>query len=304
MFMGTPEFALPSLEIVRRRSDELLAVVTQPDRPHGRGQKPTAPPVKLAALAAGLTVVQPEKVRAPDFLEWCRGLAPDLIVVVAFGQLLPKALLDIPRHGCINVHASLLPRYRGAAPIQWALIRDERETGVTTMQIDVGMDTGPTYVQRAIPITLEDTAQTLAQRLSRLGAEVLDETMDLLAAGRLVARPQDPAQATQAPLLKKEDGHIDWTKSAAAIAALIRGTTPWPGAYTSYDQETWRIWRAHATAGVGEPGIILRADGEGVVVGTSEGLLSITELQTPGGKRLKARDYLAGHLVKPGNRLV
>ena len=304
IFMGTPEFALPSLEAIRQRPDELLAVVTQPDRPSGRGQKPTPSPVKLAAIAAGLAVVQPEKVRDPGFLEWCRGLAPDVIVVVAFGQLLPKALIDIPRHGCLNVHASLLPRYRGAAPIHWALIRDERETGVTTMQIDIGMDTGPMYLQRATPITAEDTAETLAQRLSILGAQVLNDTLDLLAAGRLVARPQDSSQATLAPLLKKEDGRIDWTRSATAIAALIRGTTPWPGAHTSYEQDQWRIWRAYATAGSGAPGIILRADAEGVVVGTREGRLVITELQAPGGKRLKVREYLAGHLVKPGNRLV
>jgi methionyl-tRNA formyltransferase len=304
VFMGTPPFAVPSFDALRMRGEELVAVVTQPDRPRGRGHAVTPSAIKVAALAAGVPVLQPEKVRHPDFLESCRALAPDLIVVVAFGQILPKALLDIPRYGCINVHASLLPRYRGAAPIQWAIIRGETETGVTTMLMDPGMDTGPILLQRRIPIVAEDTAQTLSERLAVVGAEALDETLDALKAGRLHPQPQDSAHATLAPLLKKEDGRIDWGQPAAALAALVRGANPWPGAYTTSQGEPFRIWAAHAEPGSGEPGVVLCADGRGVVVGTGEGLLVITEVQMPGGKRLSAREAAAGHLVTPGLRVV
>ncbi len=303
VFMGTPDFALPSLEALRRRGEAVVAVVTQPDRPRGRGQHPAPPPVKVAALAAGLPVVQPEKVRHPEFLDWCRALAPDLIVVVAFGQILPKALLDMPRHGCINVHASLLPRYRGAAPIQWAIIRGETETGITTIYMDPGMDTGPILLQRRVPIAPDDTAKTLSGRLAVVGAETLNETLDRLKAGQLHAQPQDPTQATLAPLLTKEDGHLDWRQPAAELAALVRGTTPWPGASTTHHDEMLRVWNAHVAPGAGEPGVILRADAHGIVVGTGDGRLVITELQVPGGKRLSSLEYITGHPIAPGERL-
>jgi methionyl-tRNA formyltransferase len=304
IFMGTPAFALPTFEALRIRGEHLIAVVTQPDRPRGRGQVLAPPPMKMAGLAAGLTVLQPEKVRESEFLERCRVLAPDLIVVVAFGQILPKALLDIPRYGCINVHASLLPRYRGAAPIQWAIIRGETETGVTTMQMDPGMDTGPILLQRRVPIEPEDTAGTLAPRLAAVGAATLSETLNRVTAGRLEPQPQDSTQATLAPLLKKEDGRIDWRQPATAIAALVRGTNPWPGAVTMSRGAPLRVWGARAEAGSGEPGLILAARPEGVTVGTGAGRLVIIELQSPGGKRLSAREYVAGHLVKPGDRVV
>ncbi len=303
IFMGTPDFALPSLAALRARGEQIVAVVTQPDRPQGRGQRLAAPPVKAAALAAGLPVQQPEKVRHPEFLEWCRSTAPDLIVVVAFGQILPKALLDIPRYGCINVHASLLPKYRGAAPIAWAIIRGETETGITTMQMDPGMDTGPMLLQRATPILPDDTAGTLAERLALLGARTLDETLDLLAAGGLTAAPQDSSRATLAPMLKKDDGRIDWQRPAAAIHALVRGLDPWPGAWTTHAGEPWRIWTASVEPGHVEPGVVLRADPSGLVVGTGDGCLVITELQTPGKRRLSARDYLAGHAMTLGEQL-
>jgi methionyl-tRNA formyltransferase len=303
IFMGTPEFALPSLEALRARGEQLVAVVTQPDRPHGRGQRVSAPPVKVAAMAAGIPVRQPEKVRQPEFLEWCRSTAPDLIVVVAFGQILPKTLLDIPRLGCINVHASLLPKYRGAAPIAWAIIRGETETGITTMQMDPGMDTGPMLVQRSTPIFADDTAGTLGARLAELGATTLDETLELLAAGRLSPTVQDSSQATLAPMLKKDDGRIDWQQPAAAIQALVRGLDPWPGAWTTHAGEPWRIWRAAFAPGAGAPGSVLRADAAGIVVGTGDGHLVITELQKPGKRRLKVRDYLAGHAIAAGARL-
>jgi methionyl-tRNA formyltransferase len=303
IFMGTPEFALPSLEALRARGEQLVAVVTQPDRPHGRGQRVSPPPVKVAALAAGIPVQQPAKVRQPEFLEWCRSTEPDLIVVVAFGQILPKTLLDIPRLGCLNVHASLLPKYRGAAPIAWAIIRGETETGITTMQMDPGMDTGPMLLQRAMAILPEDTTATLGARLAELGARTLDETLELLAAGRLSPTVQDSSQATLAPMLKKDDGRIDWQQPAAAIQALVRGLDPWPGAWTTHAGEPWRIWRAAVEPGSGESGVVLRADAAGIAVGTADGHLVITELQSPGKRRLKVRDYLAGHAMKTGARL-
>jgi methionyl-tRNA formyltransferase len=303
IFMGTPEFALPSLDALRERGEQLVAVVTQPDRPQGRGQRMSPPPVKVAALAAGIAVQQPAKVRQPEFLEWCRSTAPDLIVVVAFGQILPKTLLDIPRLGCINVHASLLPKYRGAAPIAWAIIRGETETGITTMQMDPGMDTGPMLLQRAAPILPDDTAGSLGARLAKLGAKTLNETLELLAAGRLSAVVQDSSLATLAPMLKKDDGRIDWQQPAAAIHALVRGLDPWPGAWTQHAGEPWRIWRATVEPGTAEPGVVLRADAAGVAVGTGDGRLVITELQAPGKRRLLVRDYLAGHAIKTGERL-
>lgn len=303
IFMGTPAFALSSLDALRARGEQIVAVVTQPDRPQGRGQRLAAPPVKVAALAAGIAVQQPEKVRRPEFLEWCRSMEPDLIIVVAFGQILPKTLLDIPRLGCINVHASLLPKYRGAAPIAWAIIRGETETGITTMQMDPGMDTGPMLLQRATPIHADDTAGTLGERLALLGARTLDETLDLLTAGRLTAAPQDSSLATLAPMLKKDDGRIDWQRPAAAIHALVRGLNPWPGAWTMHGGEPWRIWKASVDPGIGEPGVVLRADPSGITIGTGDGRLVITELQTPGKRRLLVRDYVAGHTITSGERL-
>ncbi len=303
IFMGTPAFALPSLEVLRARGEQLIAVVTQPDRPQGRGQALAPPPVKVTAIRAGIPVQQPEKVRQPEFLEWCRAAAPDLIVVVAFGQILPKALLEIPRHGCINVHASLLPKYRGAAPIAWAIIRGETETGITTIQMDPGMDTGPMLVRRSLTIRPDDTAGTLGERLSQLGAQTLNETLDALKAGRLLPTPQDSSQATLAPLLKKEDGRIDWQLPATAIDALVRGLDPWPGAWTEYEGQPWRIWRVRAQPDAGEAGVVLRADPTGILVGAAAGRVLIAELQEPGKRRLTAREYLAGHAVKPGVRL-
>jgi methionyl-tRNA formyltransferase len=303
IFMGTPSFALPSLEVLRGRGEDLIAVVTQPDRPQGRGRVLTPPPIKVAALRAGIPVQQPEKVRHPEFLEWCRGTVPDLIVVVAFGQILPKALLDIPRQGCINVHASLLPKYRGAAPIAWAIIRGETETGITTMQMDPGMDTGPMLLQRVTGIQADDTAGTLGERLARLGGETLSDTLDALKAGRLSPTPQDSSQATLAPMLKKDDGRINWQQPAAAIDAFVRGLDPWPGAWTSHAGEVWRIWRVRLRPEPGEAGVVLRADGAGITVGTGGGSVLITELQTPGKRRLAASEYLAGHAIKPGVRL-
>jgi methionyl-tRNA formyltransferase len=301
--MGTPAFALPTLQSLMDRQEEILAVVTQPDRPKGRGQQTVAPPVKELAVAHGIPVLQPLKVRAPEVIEELRTLNPDLIVVVAFGQILPKALLEIPRLGCINVHASLLPRYRGAAPINWCIINGERESGVTTMLMDVGLDTGDMLLKKSTPIDPEEDSQSLHDRLSLMGAEALSETLDLLLAGQLKPEKQDDSQSCYAPMLKKETGAIDWCQPAVAIKNLVRGVTPWPGAYTWLDGKLLKIFRVDVGSGIGEPGVVLAAGRDGLEVACGKGSLRIQELQLEGKKRLAAAEFLGGFRVEPGSRL-
>lgn len=303
IFMGTPEFACPTLKKLIERGEEVIAAVTQPDRPKGRGQKLLPPPVKVLAEEHGIPVLQPVKVRAPEAIGQIRALNPDLIVVVAFGQILPQSLLDIPRHGCINIHASLLPRYRGAAPLNWCLINGETETGITTMQMDAGLDTGDMLVKRAIPIDPDEDAQSLHDRLSQLGGETIDETLDLLQAGKLVREKQDDSLTCYAPMLKKEDGLIDWTREAARIKNQVRGLTPWPGAYTLLEGKTLKIGRVSVEEESGAPGEILRAGKDGIVVACGAGSLRIGELQLEGRKRLGAAEFLAGCRLEPGTRL-
>lgn len=303
VFMGTPEFACPTLQKLIDRHEEIVAVVSQPDRPKGRGQQLAAPPVKVLAERHGIPVLQPLKVRAPEFIDTLRELAPDLIVVIAFGQILPKALLDIPRHGCINVHASLLPRYRGAAPINWCIINGEQETGITTMQMDVGLDTGDMLLKRAIPIDPEENSSSLHDRLALLGAEALAETLDLLVAGRLAPEKQDDALSCYAPMLKKETGLIDWTREPLAVKNLVRGVTPWPGAYTLLDGKTVKVFKATVGSGAGSPGTVLRADRQGLEVACGSGSLLLDELQLEGRKRLPAAEFLAGCRIVPGTVL-
>lgn len=300
VFMGTPEFALPALQKLIDRGEVLSAVVTQPDRPKGRGQQLAPPPVKLLAEGHGIPVLQPARVRAPEFIEVMRELRPDLIVVVAFGQILPKALLEIPRHGCINVHASLLPRYRGAAPINWCIINGETETGVTTMQMDAGLDTGDMLLKKVTPIGPDETAQALHDRLSEIGAEALDETLDLLVSGRLAPGKQDDLLSSYAPMLKKEDGLIDWDREPQTIRNLVRGLTPWPGAYSFLGGKTLKIFRCRVAGGTGTPGTVLQADRSGLVIACRNGGLLVDELQLEGKKRLSAKDFLAGYNIKPG----
>jgi len=284
LFMGTPAFAVPSLEALARPNRraggvdeqirsvcqasggdertsgiELIGVLTAPDRPKGRGQAVSPPAVKEAAVRLGLPVRQFARVKAPEAIDEIRALQPDLIAVVAFGQILPKALLEIPPNGCINVHASLLPAYRGAAPIQWAIIRGEERTGVTTMLMDEGMDTGPTLMQQTVEIKPEERAGELAERLSGIGASLLVDTIDAWTRGTVTATPQDQTKATSAPLMKKHDGQIFWDRPAREIVNLVRGTDPWPGAWTSYGDRPWRIWRSAVTprgAGQWPPGMI------------------------------------------------
>lgn len=300
VFMGTPEFAAVSLQKLIDLNEKVALVVTQPDRPKGRGQKLLAPPVKLLAAAHGIPVLQPARVRAPEFIDAMRELNPDLIVVVAFGQILPKALLEIPRLGCINVHASLLPGYRGAAPINRCIIDGATETGVTTMLMDVGLDTGDMLLKKATSIGPDEDAQALHDRLALLGAETLAETLGLAASGGLVPEKQDDQLSSYAPMLKKEDGLIDWDRDPRTIRNMVRGFTPWPGAYTFLDGKTLKIYRCRVAGGSGTPGTVLQADRSGLVVACRGGGLLIEELQLEGKKRLSARDFLAGYNIKPG----
>ncbi|GFO54483.1 methionyl-tRNA formyltransferase [Geomonas sp. Red276] len=303
VFMGTPDFACPTLATLIERGEQVVAVVTQPDRPKGRGQQTLPPPVKVLAENHGIPVLQPVKVRLPDSIEEIRALEPDLIVVVAFGQILPKALLEIPKHGCINVHASLLPRYRGAAPLNWCIINGEAETGVTTMMMDVGLDTGDMLLKAVTPIDPDEDTLALHDRLSKLGADLLATTIDELAAGRLVAEKQDDSLTCYAPMLKKEDGQIDWEKDAASIKNLVRGMTPWPGAFTFVDGKLLKVYRVQTAAGSGKPGEVLAANRAGIEIACGSGSILISELQLEGKKRLPAADFLAGCRLEPGQLL-
>jgi methionyl-tRNA formyltransferase len=303
-FMGTPEFAVPSLEALLKSDDEVVGIVTQPDRPKGRGQILTPSPVKQIAVREGLPVLQPIKMKDPDFLAALTGWKPDVIAVAAFGRILPPAVLTLPIKGCINVHGSLLPKYRGAAPIQWAIINGETETGITTMLMDEGMDTGPILLQEKIPIAPDDTAGSLSPRLAELGGRLLVETIARLKAGTLVPRPQDNTLATMAPLLKKEDGLIDWTLPAVAIVNRIRGLTPWPGAYTFLGPDRWVLCRAVALnqPGSGPPGQIMAVTKDAIHVATGSEILAITELQPANSRRMTVMQYLAGHAIHVGAR--
>jgi methionyl-tRNA formyltransferase len=307
VFMGTPAFAVPAFEALLADGHEILAAVAQPDRPRGRGLTPAAPPIAQAARHAGVPVLQPERVRDPAFLATIEKTAPDLIVVVAFGQILPKQLLDLPPRGCVNVHASLLPRYRGAAPIQWAILRGEKVTGVTTMMMNERMDAGDVLLSRETPIAPDETAGALSERLSGLGADLLVETLRALEAGGLRARPQDETRATLAPRLRKDDGRVRWADAECDVLNRIRAVTPWPGATTASGGGSLKIWAAAAgeqASGGAKPGTILRADAAGILVATGEGgTVRLFELQAPGRKRLCAAEFLRGTRLAEGQVL-
>lgn len=305
VFMGTPDFAVPPLQALHDGGHEVLAVVTQPDRPKGRGRKLTPPPVKRTALSYGYPVLQPETVRTDLFHRQMTELAPDLYVVVAFGQILPQSLLNIPTGGAINVHASLLPRYRGAAPIQWAIINGDLETGVTTMMMDKGMDTGDMLLTEKTAIGTDETATDLHDRLSDMGAGALLETLGKLQAGSLQRSPQDHDEATYAPMLKKKDGEIDWSMPAQRIECLIRGMTPWPGAYTFSDGMRLKIFKAcvlERDISV-PPGTILECFPGELRVATGQSALSVQEIQGASGKRLPIDDFLCGCRLPDGTCL-
>jgi methionyl-tRNA formyltransferase len=302
VFMGTPAFAVPTLSALNDSRHSVLQVVTQPDRPKGRGRNVTAPPVKIAAQDLNIPVVQPDKVKTDEFIDFLTKLHPDLLVVTAYGHILPKAILEIPKIGCINVHASILPKYRGAAPIQWAIINGEEETGITTMMMDVGMDTGDILLTETVPIYPEDTAGTLHDRLAMIGAEVLIDTLTQLADGNLKSTPQDDSKATVAPMLKKEDGRIDWNRPASSIANQIRGMSPWPGTFAFIGDKRLKIFKAIPVAAelTGTPGTVLISFANELRIATGDGALSVLEVQSESGRRLNIKDYLLGHPIEPG----
>lgn len=305
VFMGTAEFGLPSLERLLHSSHSVEAVVTGPDRPKGRGLKLAPSPIKVFALERGLTVLQPEKLKDEEFISTLRGLRPDLFVVVAF-RMLPKEVFEIPPKGTINLHGSLLPRYRGAAPIQWAIIRGERRTGVTTFFIDEGMDTGNLILQREVEIGGDETAGQLHDRLAQIGAEVLMETVEQIAQGKAAQMKQDDSIATPAPKLKKEDGLIDWSKKAIDIKNQIRGMNPFPGAYTELSGRIIKVHKASLAPDEGTkaaPGKVVRIDkDDGLVVSTAVGCLSLVEIQPEGKKRMAGLEFVRGYRVKVGDR--
>ena len=304
VFFGTPAFAIPSLCALLDGPDAVVGVVCQPDRPAGRGQRPHAPPVKEVALAHGLPVAQPDKLRSGDFPATFAGWNPDLAAVTAYGRILPPALLAQPRHGCINVHASLLPKYRGAAPIQWALLRGEETTGITIMQMNERMDEGDILLQRATRIAPGETFGELQERLATLGAAALMDALAELAAGTLQPRAQDHSAHTLAPPIKKEQGRIDWTRPAEEIARAVRAFNPWPTAYTTFNGRLLKIHRAHARqarAPRGVPGGVTTI-GDAIEVACGEGSLAIEELQLEGRKRLRADEFTRGFEIAAGAR--
>jgi methionyl-tRNA formyltransferase len=303
-FFGTPEFAVPSLLALLAGTDPVVGVICQPDKPAGRGQHVTPPPVKQTAADAGVPVLQPEKVRAPEFLDALRVWSPDLIVVAAYGKILPRALLDLPRHGCINVHASLLPKYRGAAPIQWAILRGEDVTGVTIMQMNERMDAGDILLQRSTHLGAEETYGELQVRLAQLGAAALIEAIASLHAGTLIPQPQSDAGMTLAPMIKKDDGRIGWARPALHIARMVRAFNPWPSAFTHLGSKLLKIHRAHCVAipSAESPGCVTAVDA-GISVATGDGILVLDELQLEGRKRLAAREFGRGGTIKVGTVL-
>ena len=304
VFCGTPAFAVPSLRALLADSYfQVAAVVTQPDRPRGRGKKTASSPVKDAALEAGVPVYQPEKIKSESSLDYFKRLAPDVVVIIAYGQVIPAALIAIPRLGWINLHGSLLPKYRGAAPINWAIINGERVTGLTTMQIDAGLDTGPLLLKYQTGIGPDETAPDLYGQLAEAGAPLIAETLKKLDQGEITATPQDNSQATLAPPLKKEDGRIDWFLPAPKIYNRIRGLQPWPGAFTTFRGATCRIWGKPlkpVSAG-GMPGIILptQEDGLLVICGGST-VLHVEQVQIEGRNRISDREFMNGARIAPG----
>lgn len=305
VFMGTPEFAVPALRTLAELGMPVKAVFTQPDRPKGRGQVLTPPPVKVLAAELGIPVLQPVKLRDPEMVAKLKAIAPDLVVVAAYGQILPKSVLEIPRFGCINVHASLLPRFRGASPINKAIMEGERETGITTMLMDAGLDTGAMLVRKTTPIGFEETAGDLHDRLALLGGEALRETIHLLCRGELHPEPQNDAGSSYAPLLKKEDGLIDWSAPARRIHDQVRGLDPWPGAFTLWRGTPLKIFRTRPVADDrgGEPGMVAVVGEEGLLVFCGSDALLVREVQLPGRKRLPVAEFLHGRSFAVGELL-
>jgi methionyl-tRNA formyltransferase len=308
VFMGTPELAVASLQTLTQTPGfAVAAVVTQPDQPKGRGLKVQMSPVKEIARQEKLPVLQPTRAREESFVQELRRLQPDLIVVTAYGQILPGSILEVPRFGCLNVHTSLLPKYRGAAPIQHAILNGDSETGVTIMKMDAGLDTGDILAQEQTPIRANDDSQTLHDRLGHLGARLLAKTIPDFVAGHLHPRPQPIEGVSHAPKIRKQDGQIDWTQPSLSVCNRVRALVPWPVAFTHLNTRPepllWKIWQAELNSQTGEPGRVLSADKNGIVVGCGAGSVRILALQREGGRRLTVAEYLAGHPVQPGQVL-
>ena len=306
VFMGTPDFAVPTLEMLINEGHTVSAVVTQPDKPKGRGKKQSMPPVKEVALAHDLPVLQPERIKGDEaFCKHIQSLNPDVIVVVAFGQILPESILNIPHLGCINIHGSLLPKYRGAAPIQWAILNEEKVTGVTIMYMDKGMDTGDMLLKKEIQIEPEDTYESLHDKMKIVGANALKEAFPMIIEGGKMRKKQNSDEATYASMIQKSLGEINWQKTTSHIDAKIRGLNPWPGGYTYYKGEVMKIWKAvpETNEGQGEPGSILEVNKQGVLVKTSDGCLRLQEIQMPNKKRMPVSEYIKGNTLDVGSIL-
>ncbi len=304
VFMGTPQIAAATLEQLILGPDPVVGVVTQPDRPSGRGQKSIPSPVRRAAESGRIPVVAPEKIRDPEFLKTLMKWKPEIIVVVAYGRILPKTILDLAPYGCLNVHYSLLPKYRGAAPSAWTIINGESTAGVTTMKLVEKMDAGPIYLQDATAVAPDETTGSLQAKLTPIGARLLLETLQRLKAGSLIPLEQDGTGVTFAPLLKKEDGLIDWAQPATMIERRVRGFHPWPGAFSHIGGKLLKIHRAKVVAAdtTGTPGEVLKADTEGLWIATSSGVLELEEVQLENRKRLSGVEFLRGARIKPGDR--
>ena len=303
VYMGTPPFAVPPLQSLISAGHEVVGVVTRIDRPAGRGKVLTPPPVKVAAGQSGVPVFQPKRVREPESIAQIRAMGPDVIVVAAYGQILPGEILALPKYGCVNIHASLLPAYRGAAPINWAIINGETRTGITIMQMDEGMDTGAVLAQESIPIDPRDTTGTLAEKLSQIGSWLVVDSLSRIEAGEISPVPQDPAKATYAPLLKKEDGLIDWEAAAAEIHNRVRGLSPWPGAFSFLDGAMVKVLETEVAEGSGDPGTLTLQGKDSLTVGTGKELLRIVSMQPEGKKPMTAAEFLRGHRGVAGKKL-
>ncbi len=302
IFMGTPDFAVETLEAVIKAGHEVALVVTQPDKPKGRGNAMQASPVKECALAHGIEVYQPKKIREQECVDYLAGFGADIFVVAAFGQILSQALLDMPKYGCINVHASLLPKYRGAAPIQWAVINGEQTTGVTIQQMDIGIDTGDIIAQEELALAADETGGSLFDKLAAVGASLCVKAMEQIASGTATRTPQDESAATHTSMIRKDFGHIDWNKSAREIERLIRGLNPWPSAYTHLDGKTLKIWKATVKGSESgeKPGCIVDVTKDAILVQTGEGVLQLDEIQLEGKKRMACDAFLRGYHIEKG----
>lgn len=312
VFMGTPDFAVDALQAIIEAGHEVTAVVTQPDKPKGRGKEMQATPVKNCALEHHIPVFQPVKVKEPEAVETLRSYEADIFVVVAFGQILSEEILQMPKYGCVNIHASLLPKYRGAGPIQWAIIDGEKETGITIQQMDKGVDTGDILFQSVVPIDAKETGESLFEKLAKAGAALIVEALPKIEAGEVTPRKQDESQASHAKMLQKSMSRIDWNRKAAELDCLIRGMISWPGASSGYHGKTLKIWQqepvakdqlpAEALAGA-EPGTVIAVEKDAIYVQTGEGALKLTEVQLEGKKRMAVKDFLLGYPVQPGEML-